>query len=50
MSLVFNLNMSSKFTGSFSFLLQRSHLETMSVSNECDKIEKIRNYFINYNV
>ena len=52
MSLVFmyKSNMSSKFAGSFNVLLQRSHLETMSGSNEYDKLGKIRNYLINFNV
>ena len=50
MSLVFMYNSNMSLPLNVYVLLQRSHLETMSGSNECDKLENIRNYFINSNV
>ena len=50
LAFMYNSNMSSKCLGPLNVLLQRSHLETMSGANECDKLEKIRNYFSISNV
>ena len=53
MSLVFmyNSNMSSISQDLLNVLLQISHLESMSGSNECDQLErKIRNYLFNSNL